>query len=341
MKALARVPLSLLLLAGVALAQEGQQQFASLGDFQLVSGENIRDCRIGYRTFGQLNADKSNAILLPTWFSGTTQGLVSDIGPGKLADSSKYYVIAVDALGDGISSSPSNNTQQRHMKFPKITIKDMVKSQHQLLRQVLHINHVKAVMGLSMGGMQTFQWIVAYPDFMDKAIPIVGSPRLAAYDLLLWQAGIDAIINDPGWSNGEYRENPAKELRSEIMNLALTTPDRYNQQNTRAQVRQYFEQAKKDPTFDANNFIRQAEAMMSLDVSDAFGGSMQNAAAAVKAKVLVVVSMRDHMVTPGPALEFAPMIHAELLRLESDCGHLAPGCSMKTLAPAVAAFLEK
>ncbi len=341
MKTIARVLCATILLGCLALAQEGQQQFGSLGDFKLVSGEVIRDCRIGYRTFGQLNADRSNVILFPTWFGGTTQGVANSIGPGKLADSSKYYVIAVDALGDGVSTSPSNSTAQPRMKFPKITIKDMVNSQHQLLTQVLHINHLKAVMGISMGGMQTFQWIVSYPEFMDRAIPVVGSPRLAPYDLLLWQSGIDAITTDPAWNKGDYQDNPAKALRSEIMNLALSTPERYNQQTTRAQVAPSIEQAKKDPAFDANGFVRQAEAMMSLDVSDAFGGSMEKAAAAVKAKVLVIAALQDHMVTPGPALDFAPLIHAEVLKLESNCGHLAPGCETKTVVPAVAAFLEK
>ncbi len=195
-----------------AFAQDGQQQFASLGDFKLESGEAIRDCRLGYRTFGQLNSDKSNVILFPTWFTGTTAQLVELVGPGKIVDSSKYYVILVDALGDGISTSPSNSQAQPRMKFPKFGIRDMVVSQHQLLAQVLHIDHLKAVMGISMGGMQTFQWIVSYPDFADKAIPIVGSPRLAPFDLMLWKAENDAIMGDPAWKNGDYTEQPALTL---------------------------------------------------------------------------------------------------------------------------------
>ena len=85
---------------------------------------------------------------------------------------------------------------------------------------------MKAVTGVSMGGMQTFQWMVSYPDFMDKAIPIVGSPQLAAYDLLHWQTQISAIMNDPGWMNGNYSKNPAREFEYEIGALILTTPGR-------------------------------------------------------------------------------------------------------------------
>src|SRR5215510_5258364 len=94
------------------LPVSAQQQFAQLGDFKLESGEVIRDCRIGYRTFGKLNADKSNVIIFPTWAGGTTEQLQSNIGPGKLLNSEKYFVIAVDALGNGVSSSPSTSKLQ-------------------------------------------------------------------------------------------------------------------------------------------------------------------------------------------------------------------------------------
>jgi homoserine O-acetyltransferase len=341
MKTVIRLTVGIVLLASVGVAQDGQQQFASLGDLRLVNGGVIRDCRLGYRTFGKLNAEKSNAILFPTWFGGNTGSLAESFGPGKLVDSSKYFIVAADALGNGVSSSPSNSTAQPRMKFPEFTVRDMVNAEHQMLTKVLGINHLKAVMGISMGGMQTFQWMVSYPDFMDKVIPMVGSPRLAPYDLLIWQTNMDGIKGDPGWNGGEYQENPAKLVRAQLGTLLLTTPERYNEQNKREQLASWLEQSKKTPAFDANNYIRQAQAMMALDVSDVFGGSMERAAGAVKAKALVVVATHDHLVTPGPALQFAPLIHAEVLKLEGDCGHLATACEGQTLSAVISAFLEK
>lgn len=327
----------LLLLAGTAGAQE--LRVASLGDFKLVNGEVIRDCRVGYRTFGQQNADQSNVVVFATWFRGTSKDLIDLIGPGKLVDSSRYYVIAIDALADGVSSSPSNSRAQLHMKFPKIAIRDMVNSQHQLLTDVLHLQHVKAVMGISMGGMQSFQWMVSYPDFMDKVIPIVGSPKLAAYDITLWKAENDSIMRNPAWNNGDYMDNPVPVSALGIDSLALVTPTKYNRDHTREQA--LTGRAIQSEAFDANNHIRQSEAMMGLDVSDAFSGSMERAAAAVKAKVLVVVNDTDHMVTPGPALDFARLLHADVLELNNDCGHLLLDCEYKRVAGRIAAFLSQ
>src|SRR5689334_6137288 len=207
--------------AFAALAQ--QQQFANIGNLKLQNGGVIRDCRIGYRTFGKLNADKSNVIVFPTWAGGTTEQLQGNIGPGKLVDSTKFFVIAIDALSNGVSSSPSNSGLQPRMRFPQFTLRDTVESQHVFLAKVLKIDHVRAIVGISMGGMQAFQWLVSYPDFMDKAVPIVGSPRLAPYDLLLWQAQIEALMRDRDWNGGNYSANPARALDFAFGELLLTS----------------------------------------------------------------------------------------------------------------------
>jgi homoserine O-acetyltransferase len=325
----------------IAPAAFAQQQFANLGDFKLVNGETIRDCRIGYRTAGTLNADKSNAILVTTWFGGTSEKIIASVGPGQLPDSSKYFVVVIDAIGNGVSSSPSNSSVQPRMKFPQFTIRDMVNSQHEVLTRFLHISHLRAVMGASMGGMQTFQWIVSYPDFMDQAIPIVGSPRLAPYDLMHWHAENDAIMRDAAWKGGDYTENPGLVQLAEFGALFATTPQYYNKKTSREEVHLALDQAAAEPAMDANDHIRTAQALIALDVSDAFGGSLDKAAEAVKANVLVVASRQDHTVTAGPALDFAKKIHAEVLELNAECGHQLMECQGDKVTRAATAFLEK
>lgn len=321
----------------LSFAQE--QQFAKLGDFKLQSGEVLRDCRIGYRTAGQMNADKSNIIVIPTWAGGKTEQWVPNVGPGKMADTAKYYVVLIDALSNGVSSSPSNSTAQPRMKFPKITMRDMVDTEHELLTRVLHINHVKAFMGISMGGMQSFQWMVQYPDFMDEAIPIVGSPRQAPYDLVQWQAQIDAINDNKDWNDGNYTKNPARAAEYEFGAILLKTPEEFNMTHTREQVMKELASRNSGDGSDANDKIRQVEAMMSLNVAEPYGDSLEKAAAAVKAKVLVIVGKEDHTVTPGPAIEFAHLLHADLKVIDDGCGHQY--CDYAGVGKAVADFLSK
>ena len=339
MRCVLALSVAVLCLSATSYAQE--QKFAELGDFKLVSGETLRNTRIGYRTFGKINADRSNVVVFPTWAGGTTEQLKDNVGPGKLISDADYYVILIDALANGVSSSPSNNKDQPHMKFPQITVRDMVNTQHELVTKTLGISHVKAVMGISMGGMQTFQWMVSYPDFMDKAIPMVGSPHVAPYDVVMWRINIDSIKDSAGWNNGDYTENPAKLVHFEIGELVLQTPTEYNRTHTREQVLAALKKAETDKAEDANDTIRQSEAMMALDVSDVHGGSMEKAAASVKARVFVVVAKQDHTVTPQPARDFAAFLHAPLLELESGCGHLATGCEGPKLAAAVADFLRQ
>lgn len=325
-------------------AQDGAQQFARLGDFRLESGEVIRDCQIGYRTYGKLDATRSNAVLFPTWFTGNTAALTGNIGPGKVVDSSRYFVIAVDALGNGVSTSPSNSASQPHMHFPRFSIRDMVESQHRLATEALHLTHLHAVLGISMGGMQTFQWMVSYPGFLDRAIPIVGSPKLTAYDLLLWEAERHAIEEDAEWKHGDYSRRPAAAMRtvSDIHNLALSTPQHYLEINRGKEFAPELAAAEKSTLegFDTNDWYRQLEAMIGHDIFRAFGGDSGRTAAAVKAQVTVVIATQDHMVNPQPAREFARSIHAELVELEGACGHLSTGCEMPKLSSAVARGLR-
>lgn len=322
-----RCLLLLLALCVPGIAQ--QQQFGEIGDLKLVSGEVLRECRVGYRIFGQLTAGKSRVILYPTWANGRTEQMAG--GTAWLRDAG-YVVIAVDALSNGVSSSPSNSRMQPRTKFPRITIRDMIESQYQLLTRVLHIDHIQAVMGTSMGAMQAFQWVVAYPDFMDRAVAIAGSPRLAPYDLLHWQMQIDAIKNDRRWNHGDYTENPARAFEYEIGALILTTPEHYNANTTREQVFAAIARSEDKYTGpDANDKIRQAEAMMVLDAADP---------SVVKAKMFIAVSRSDHTVTPGPALAFAEKIGVVPFIIDGPCGHSVHLCPDGGMSRAILKFLE-
>lgn len=322
----------------------GQElQFATLGDFRLESGETIENCRIGYRTFGKLNQARSNAVLFPTWFTGTTEALRDQhIGPGRLADSSRYFVIAVDALGNGVSTSPSNSATQPRMRFPKFTIGDMVRSQHALLTRHLNLSRLHAVIGISMGGMQAFQWTVTFPEFLSRAVPIVGTPQQTATDLLLWNAELAAIEGDREWAGGDYSNPPALRALLQIHSFALNTPAYRAAQTPAAKFPAYLKEVEKGAgRFDANNWIRQLQAMIAHDIAAQDGGSLEAAARRIQARLFVVAALQDHMVNPTTALELARYLVAPTLELSSDCGHLAVGCESARISAAVQRFLSQ
>ncbi len=182
-----------LIVMTLALTWVPRQQYAHFGDFRLQSGETIADLVVGYRTAGRLDASRSNAVLVAPWLQGTSVELARQIGPDKLVDTSTNFVILVDALGNGVSSSPSTSTRQPGASFPRFTIGDIVETQRLLVTQTLQLTRLRAVVGISMGGMQVFEWAVAHPDMIDVAVPIVGSPKSQPDDLERWKEGIQHV----------------------------------------------------------------------------------------------------------------------------------------------------
>jgi len=318
-----------MLMAGPLLAQSGQE-FFPLKDLKLESGQTLAACRVGYRTFGTLNADRSNAVLFPTWFSGKSADLAGFMGEGRLVDSTKYFVVALDALSNGVSCGAGSGA---------VTIGDMVRSQHRLMTEKFGIKKLHAVVGISMGGMQTFEWITAFPAFMKKAVPIIGSPKLTSADLLLWQAQLSTIeaVREAG---GDPRK--AMPAVFAMHQFALTTPAELVEKTSPAEFGALKARLDRDSqtAMDPLDWAAQLRAMMAQDVARNYGGSMEKAGAAVQAQVLVIVATQDHMVNPIPAMQMAEKSGFSLLRLEGNCGHMATSCESAKLVSAVSAFLR-
>lgn len=249
-------------------------------------------------------------------------------------DSSRYFVIAAEALGNGISSSPSNGPGP----FPKFTIRDMVKAHHQLLTGVLKIEKLHAVVGISMGGMQTFQWMVSYPDFLARAVPIVGSPRLSSSDMLLWQAELSAI-EDAQAAGADLRR--AMRVVNQIHQFAHYTPEYRDSQTGHQAFAAFLKEADESSakTIAPEDWASQLRAMLSHDIAQ--GGSLEKTAPAIRARTLVVAATQDHMVSPGPALRFARLLGADVLELTTNCGHMAVTCEAGQIHREVDAFLKR
>jgi homoserine O-acetyltransferase len=322
-----------------AQAPAAPVQTADLGRCVLDSGKFIEPCLLAYRTYGRLNAEGSNAILFPTWYNGRSEDLEQFFGPDKLVDTTRFFGVAVDALGDGVSSSPSNSAAQHGPAFPAITIRDMVRAEYRLATEVLHLHHLHAVVGISMGGMQTFEWIADYPDFMEKAVPIVGTPRQTSYDLLNWDLLRRLIEADPGFNGGNYTVEPSLALANEFSTLTLPSPAYIVRTVSRAEFPEYLDNSLKTwGGRDANDRLVQLEAMIAHDVTRG-SESLQDAALKAHVRQLIVVATDDHLVDPAPALEWARAIHAPTYVSSGDCGHRIFVCDGPALTSAVRDFL--
>src|SRR5438876_2348508 len=264
-----------LLAASPALAHkpgDPPHQTYPMGDLKLESGEAIKDFAISYVTHGALNARKSNAILMVTALTGNHHRLDFLIGPGKALDTTKYFVVATDAIGNGLTTSPSNSKAQPRMQFPKFGMRDMVESQRRLLGEKLGIDHVVAVVGPSMGGMQALQWGVSHPDFMDSLVALVPLAKTPAWSVVVMEASRKAIMLDPAWNGGNYSTPPANGIRlwRDILGfLAARTPEMYRYQFPRALDVLPWLKKQEDAQiqiFDANDWIYQTWAYDAHDV---------------------------------------------------------------------------
>jgi len=317
----------------------GGAHVAAIGNLALESGAVINNCEIGYRVHGRLNEARSNAVVFCTWYGGDASG-VESTHPWEAVDTNKYCLIIIDALGDGVSSSPSNSKQQHGADFPRFTIKDMVNSQYQLLTKKLQISHLKAVMGISMGGIQTFQWAVSYPGFMDVLIPIVGSPQPTSFDLMVYNTFRETIEENTGYDHGRYKVNPIIPNATMMMDVFLTTPADRVKTVKREDVPKWVASNKTRQDQDWNNTDYQLNAIINHDISKNFNNSLEEAAKHIKAKMLIISSLQDHMVNPAPAMEFSKLLPAKLIVLNDEKGHQAPNFFNPVIKDAIVEILE-
>lgn len=329
--------MSLIIMSGYMNTEAQDLQFAEFDRCELENGEFIEDCKIGYRTMGELNADRDNVIVFPTWFGGSSENLVRITG-GDFADLSEYYVIYFDALGNGVSSSPSNSENQYGKDFPDLTIKDMVNSQYRVMTEIFKIDHVYAVMGISMGGMQTYEWGFSYPDYMEKLVPIVGSPKLSPYDIALWQTEHNLI---------DMQRECDCEAPMEIfagLNILINSSPEYiyesmDPDSTLKNLSDGKAEMMKEP--GSYNFQRQLKAMIAHDVYKHVNGDPDKLNDILQAEVLSIVSGTDHVVTPEPAVYFADKTGTEVITLDTNCGHRGFICKAEEIATEMNDFLNK
>ncbi len=325
-----------LLLALPSAAQE--LRHAQLGRCPLESGQVIEGCVVAYRTLGTLDADRSNAVLFPTWAGGTSQQLMGPFaGPDGWVSPDEHFVILVDAFGNGVSSSPSTSVLQPGDSFPAFTIRDIVRAQHRLVTETLGLDRLHAVVGISMGGLMAFEWVTSYPGFADRGVSVVGTPRVSASDLL-WSHVGQRILE--GCEPDRCEE--ARETYAALFRLTVRSPGHWNRVLRPDEVSGVLGGMARSAAAlpPARDLLAQLRALETMDVSAPFGGSLETAADRVRARLLVAVAEGDQVVGAGPSREFARLTGARLVELDPDCGHQAFVCQLERLREEVRAFLR-
>lgn len=242
-------------------------------DFHFRSGETLPELKLHYATIGTPVRDAQgvvrNAVLIMHGTGGTGNQFLTPqfagvlFGPGQLLDAARYFIILPDGIGHGKSSKPSDGL---HARFPHYTYDDMVTAQYQLLTEKLGINHLRLVMGTSMGGMQTWVWGETYPDFMDALMPLASLPvEIAGRNRMMRRMLMDAIRNDPAWAGGEYKAEPQMGLAAAINILLLmgSSPLQWQKQApTREAADKFYEERMRASLArtDANDMLYQFDA---------------------------------------------------------------------------------
>ncbi|GAA3164795.1 alpha/beta fold hydrolase [Blastococcus jejuensis] len=318
---------------------QGAYELHDIGDFDLEEGGSIPGLQLAYATYGELNEAKDNAILIPTWFSGTHQTWeLAYIGPGRALDPSRWFIVVVNQIGNGLSTSPHNSTGPIAMsKFPKVRIGDDVRAQRQLLVDRFGIERLALVVGGSMGAQQTYEWAVRFPEMVLRAAPLAGTAQNTPHDFLFTKTLMDAITSDPGFQGGEYSSHTevADGLRrhADIWAVLGLSTEFWKTEfwrgievgDTRFATTEDFLENFIEAVFlqmDPNALLTMAWKWQRGDVARHTGGDLAQALGRITAKTFVMPIDEDMFFPPRDcAAEQALIPNSELRTLPSVCGH--------------------
>ena len=305
------------------------------GDIVLQSGMTLPDCRLAYVTRGALDDDGSNVVLVFTHFGARHGDCEYLIGEDKALDPRKYFIVALNLLGNGLSSSPSIAKPPFDKgRFPGVTILDNVRLQHRLVIQELGARRIRLAVGHSMGAQQAYHWGALYPDLVERIAPICGAARTSIHNTCFLE-GIRAVLTaDPAWRDGDYDEPPAAGLRAVARAWAPWPPSQgfYREERYRELGHASLEAFLVDYwerwclSLDANNLLSQIWTWKRSDISanTLYHSRFEAALAAINARAIVMPSQTDTYFPPeDSAYEVAHMPNAELRPIPSNWGHWA------------------
>ncbi len=311
-----------------------------LPNFRLQCGLTLPTAKLVYRTFGTLNLERSNAILYPTSYGAQHTDIQWLVGPGKILDSDRYFIIVPNMFGNGLSSSPSNMPEyfgegtSSSTNRPAFTHVDNVAAQRRLLHDRFGIRKLALVYGWSMGGQQALHWGALYPDEVERICAVCTSARTSPHNFVFLEGLRTALIADPAWNADRFVSKPERGLRAlgrvyagwalsqafyrerVFESLGYTSLEDFLVRDWEASFLRR----------DASNLLSMLETWQRSDISanETYRGDLQAALGAIRAHTLIMPGSQDLYFTPEDALAEARQIsHAEYRPIESIWGHRA------------------
>lgn len=307
------------------------------GSFALQSGITLPDCTLTYKTHGTLNAAKDNVIVYPSRYAGTHADQTYLIGPGKALDPDRYFIVCLNMMGSGLSSSPSNTARPLSgPDFPAVTQYDNVMLQEQMLREVFGIEEIKLACGWSMGGQQSFHWAALFPDRVAAMACFCGQGSTAPHTYVFLEGVKQGILMDPAWNGGRYETQPYRGLtaKGRIWAGWVLSQEWFRQEKWREMGYVSLEDYLKN-VWDGIYFHRDANDMLSLirtwqlcdlAANPKYNGDRAAAYGAIRARAILLPCKTDFYFPPEDnQAEAALMPNAEVRVIPSIWGHYAGG----------------
>ena len=304
-----------------------------LGDIELLSGETLLSAKLAYKTYGALNSDKNNVILLPTFYTGTHKRNEGFFGANRAINPEKHFIISINLFGNGLSTSPSNaDKKQRGSKFPTITLWDNIKCQHELLTKNFDIEKIALVTGWSMAGCQSYQWAAQYPDMVEAILPFCASAKTSEHNFVFLEGVKAALCADPIWNNGDYSSPPIEGLKAFgrvyagwAFSQSFFREKKYKELGFK-NIEELLIDWENDHVnnWDANNLLTKLLTWQQNDISTGpiYNNNFTEALNRIKAKAILMPCSHDlYFPAEDNEFEVKHMQNAELRKFDSIWGH--------------------
>lgn len=304
-----------------------------LGAVDLQKGGRLEHAQLAYKVYGELNAAGDNVVVLPTFYTGSHMRNEGFFGPGRAIDPDKHFIVSINLLGNGLSSSPSNApAPQDGPRFPTVTLWDNIALQHRLLTEELGVSRIALVAGWSMAGCQSYQWAAQYPDMVEAILPFCASAKTSPHNIVFLEGVKAALCADQTWNDGHYTQPPVRGLKAFARVYAgwAFSQTWYREELHKQIGFETFEDLLVDweidhaENWDANDLLAKLETWQLGDISAnaLYNGDFKKALGAIKAQAILIPCTDDLYFPPADNLiEAQHMPNADCRPFASPWGH--------------------